>query len=440
MSENPVLSDDERPLSLPQQKKQAKELRDGMRAGTPAALDRFRRHHPKASELAPADMPERFSALADAQLVIARELGVQSWPRLVHHIARMDDARRAIARNAPAPDGARATLHVRCGSDIREGLRAAGFSGEFLEYSDPLCQGPLVRPANDLDPVYFDLRATFIDTHDIGPGPGWQQVRASMIDQQQRLMAAGSFDEIVLWFEHDSYDQLLLARALDVLGRHAGDTPVSIVSLDSFPGIERFNGLGHLSPVALRRIFSDRQPVTAPMVAAGTAVWETLCGPSPLPLHAIATRRALPGLPYMARALIRHLSELPGSRDGLSLTERLTLDILRDGPKRGGHIFRALVLEREPLTFLGDLMFWSILAGLLDADDPALEVIDGGRNDPASATFALTAIGEALAIGMRDFGCCGPVARWVGGTRCFSDPDWRWDPVQQIPVAIPARL
>jgi hypothetical protein len=30
------------------------------------------------------------------------------------------------------------TLHIRCGSDLRDKLRAAGFTGDFLEYSDPV--------------------------------------------------------------------------------------------------------------------------------------------------------------------------------------------------------------------------------------------------------------------------------------------------------------
>ena len=35
------------------------------------------------------------------------------------------------------------TLHIRCGSDIRQTLTKAGFVGDFLEYSDPICEGPV---------------------------------------------------------------------------------------------------------------------------------------------------------------------------------------------------------------------------------------------------------------------------------------------------------
>jgi hypothetical protein len=74
--------------SLEQQRKRARELLRAARVGDPTALDRFRRHHP------------RFAAgsslrLADAQLVIAREAGLPSWPRLVAQL-RGDNRRTRL--------------------------------------------------------------------------------------------------------------------------------------------------------------------------------------------------------------------------------------------------------------------------------------------------------------------------------------------------------
>ena len=58
--------------SLEQQKKRAKELLKAIRAGDPAALERFRRHLPDRQR----------PKLADAQFVIAREYDFESWARL----------------------------------------------------------------------------------------------------------------------------------------------------------------------------------------------------------------------------------------------------------------------------------------------------------------------------------------------------------------------
>lgn len=67
--------------NLEQYKKQAKELHRAASAGVPEALARFHRHHP---QFAKADAAR--SSLMDAQLVLAREHGYESWPAFAHQI------------------------------------------------------------------------------------------------------------------------------------------------------------------------------------------------------------------------------------------------------------------------------------------------------------------------------------------------------------------
>lgn len=61
----------ERP-DLDQLRRQAKELRDAVRRGDAAALERVARHHPC--------WDRHMVSLAASQLVVARELGFASWP------------------------------------------------------------------------------------------------------------------------------------------------------------------------------------------------------------------------------------------------------------------------------------------------------------------------------------------------------------------------
>src|SRR5262249_17997632 len=140
-----------------QQKTRAKELRDAVRAGAGDAIARLRTHHPRAAGLGDDDVGRNLGRLSDAQLVIARELGLPSWPALKAHIESVAEARPAIGTRGRAPDGELATLHVRCGSDIRRSLKDAGFVGDFLEVSDPLCMGPLVHDAD-----FVQVRARFL--------------------------------------------------------------------------------------------------------------------------------------------------------------------------------------------------------------------------------------------------------------------------------------
>ena len=71
------MSNAEPRLNIEQQKNRAKELRDAIRDGNHDAIPaRVMRHHPKVEGVQAAEVPIRFGRLHDAQLVIARELGL----------------------------------------------------------------------------------------------------------------------------------------------------------------------------------------------------------------------------------------------------------------------------------------------------------------------------------------------------------------------------
>lgn len=80
--------------NLEQQKKQARELLDAARAHDAAALARFRAHHPRLGALPDAEWPPSRLALHDAQVVLAREYGFASWPKLKAHIEAVVATRR----------------------------------------------------------------------------------------------------------------------------------------------------------------------------------------------------------------------------------------------------------------------------------------------------------------------------------------------------------
>ena len=72
--------------NLEQQRKQARELLDAAHRGDPDALRRFREHHPQLGTLQGDASSASELSLHHAQLVIAREYGFASWPKLKAHI------------------------------------------------------------------------------------------------------------------------------------------------------------------------------------------------------------------------------------------------------------------------------------------------------------------------------------------------------------------
>jgi ankyrin repeat protein len=94
--------------NLEQYKKQAKDLARDCGLGVTGALARLHKHHPRFSEA----REELRVALTDAQLVIAREHGFESWPKFAAHIttanlersvASLDDPVAAFIRAACVP-------------------------------------------------------------------------------------------------------------------------------------------------------------------------------------------------------------------------------------------------------------------------------------------------------------------------------------------------
>jgi hypothetical protein len=312
-------------------------------------------------------------------------------------------------------DADRTTLHIRCGSDIRDTLRVAGFSGDFLEYSDPVCEGPVPD-----GPDLLLVRARYLAA---GPGRllGLTEAAclAGLADAERRLDQTNRYERVVLWFEHDSHDQLLLAR---VLSRLSGRSNIELICVSDHPSVPRFNGLGQLDADALAALWPSRKPVTPAQCALGTAIWTALRRPDPSDLLAIA-RTGTQALPLAAPALIRHLRELPGVGDGLSLTQRIILTILAEAPSRIGRIFAAMVEGREPLVFMGDIGVLGTIEAMARTIPPVLTIEAGAKPFPRIAR--ITETGVAVLSGARDYLTLNPGERWVGGV--LADGRWRWD-------------
>lgn len=385
-------------LNLEQQRKRAKELLRAVQAHNPDALARITRYLP---------LREAPLRLADAQFVIAREYGFSSWPSIKAHIESLDASKHLVAERG---DRDLATLHIRCGSDIQHTLRTAGFTGDFLEFSDPFCIGPVQDlPVEDL----IRLRASFLSqAFELTEHDALARLRKSY----EALETLDRYERVVLWFEHDSYDQLLLAYLLHRLRMNPPKARLELVAVESIPGVERFIGVGQLSPDLLAWLWRKRRPVQEDLLQLGSQAWAALTASHPQPLEALIAT-GTPVLPMMGGALARHLQELPAPDTGLGLTERLTLEIVRDqGPLTVGQAFAYLLESYDPLPYLGDLMFWWLIQPLVHSPSAAL-VLSEAYQPWAQRRLALTELGRDVLEGHRNWMNYVPTERWIGGIR-----------------------
>ncbi|MGC2695042.1 MAG: hypothetical protein WA738_04550 [Candidatus Angelobacter sp.] len=85
--------------SLEQYKKQAKELLKAHHSADVETIRRIKRSHPRFEKLSKPGLEISKFALADAQLVIAREHGFESWPKFAKRIEMINN--EAAARVNP---------------------------------------------------------------------------------------------------------------------------------------------------------------------------------------------------------------------------------------------------------------------------------------------------------------------------------------------------
>ncbi|MCW2473596.1 MULTISPECIES: DUF1835 domain-containing protein [unclassified Symbiopectobacterium] len=390
-------------ISLVQQRKRAKELLQRIKAGLePEKLALLHRLNPTSNV-----------TLASAQWLIARDVGFDSWPKLKAHVDAI-----AFARRHPhfAADDESKTQHWRCGNDIEHSLRLAGFRGTFHSYTDPLAMGPVQDiPFAD----YRTARCTYIqqafqlDADDVMRRFDEEQA------QWQRLPDA---EHAVLWCEADPYDQLFLIRTLSTLEKQP--QKLELIAVDDIPGVKRFIGLGQLSPDVLAWLWTQRQTVPADALTLARLAWSAWCAPSPVALFTL-TQREHATLPYLSRSLRRLLQELPGINDGLSLTERLSLQyIAQSGPVSLRKVFRELIGQRDPLPYMGDMMFYSAIRPLILGPNPLLR-INTAADTEALQTVELTPLGNDMLNGNAYWLDVAPQSRWVGGV-CLTPREGHW--------------
>src|SRR5262245_30339795 len=100
-------------------------------------------------------------------------------------------------------------LHVANGSSTTATIERTGIPGATSVWCDVLHEGP-VPPGID-DEQLIDIRARFIG--DGTPGaPKWEDVARDMREWRAVIADHAAYDELVLWYEHDLFDQLNLIQ------------------------------------------------------------------------------------------------------------------------------------------------------------------------------------------------------------------------------------
>jgi len=292
-------------------------------------------------------------------------------------------------------------LHITNGESVIHSFSAAHLEGAYLSWLDVLYEGPVPDLPHE---ALSDVRARALSAL------GWGEesaVRAAFAARDATLASFHDHGEVVLWFEHDLFDQLQLIQALAwFAGQDLRGTQLSLVYIPSHEQIPA--------------LMPERKTVTADQLSLGRAAWKAFCAPDPPAIVDLSSQDLSP-LPFLSAALRRWLAEYPSVQNGLSRTEQQLLEAIASGKQHRAAIFVASQ-QREESIFLGDSSAWLRLDRKAQGPAPAL-------HKTAWDQYRLTPFGNRVLGGEADWiRCHGGIDLWLGGVHLAgSDAAWRWD-------------
>jgi hypothetical protein len=321
-------------------------------------------------------------------------------------------------------------LNITDGESVAGTLRESSIPGQVSTYGDLMFEGP--APAGLDAQAWRDTRARFMVEADYASLEEAQQYLKACEDA---LAAFSHHEEVVIWLDHRLSNQLILIKVLDWFSRQdLGDVKLSLICVDSYPGLEPFLGLGSLTAKQLEALTDTRLPVTKEQYQTARAAWAAFTSPNPTEIERFF-ETGTSALPFVATALQRHLEQFPSVDSGLSRTERQALSVLREQGSVSGMRLYVAVQGQEEAVFMGDNQIYRLVADLSRARHPLVQISDPEQDSLGDVT--ITEAGRKVLEGRADHIDLNGIDRWLGGVHLKGDKArWRWDRASERLVAL----
>ncbi len=307
-------------------------------------------------------------------------------------------------------------LNITNGDSALGIMRKANIPGVFLPWQDVLHEGPV--PAGLSLEELSKVRADFIINRGWGT-PG--KIKRSFIERDHVLKSSGQFKKVILWFEHDLYDQLQLLQLLDWFHQNRlKETQLSIICTDQY--------LGTRTPAEMADLIKYEKPVNSQILTLSNKAWSAFRSDTPQQWYGLLNTDTT-ALPFLEQAITRLLEEYPACANGLSRTAQQVLKIVGHGVKQPGILFRRYQQSEERM-FMGDSSFWIILHELLGSEPALLELPACSELTLPSARdqeLAVTAAGKDVLSGKKNWLDIVEPDRWLGGVHLKPGNTWCWD-------------
>ncbi len=308
------------------------------------------------------------------------------------------------------------TLNITNGDSAVNLMEEAQIPGEYLSWRDVLHEGPVPNKLS-LEEL-SEVRARFIIERGWG-APG--EIVDSFTQRDAELSSFDKYDKVILWFEHDLYDQLQILQILDWFYHNPPNrVELSIICSDQYVGM--------LTPEELEGLIKYEELITDSHLKLSGKAWSAFRSSTPEKWCELLTFDTT-SLPFLEGAVIRLLEEYPNCSNGLSRTAEQALKVISDGEKSPGRVFGGSQ-ELEERIFLGDSSFWVVLQELVTSNPPLIVLPDGKELTlPTSIDqeLTITTAGLEVLAGKLNWLEVSNINRWIGGVHLNSKNVWCWN-------------
>ncbi len=306
-------------------------------------------------------------------------------------------------------------LNITNGSATIDLMHQAKIPGDFIAWEDVLHEGPV--PGGLSLKELSTIRAWFIVKQ------GWASKKDVFNRFQQRddaIFNFSNYDQVILWFENDLYDQLQLLQILDWLMKHEwGKTKITMIGEDGY--------LGLLSPSEITRLQQTAQPITSSQMILAEKAWAAFGSKTPEAILDLIDEKS-DTLPFLSAAIVRLIAEYPSVKNGLPRTEQQILEIVNKGVSNPIEVFtQSQALEEH--VFMGDMTFWHRLNHLTICQPNILNITGGALSYKTiqQQKLTITEIGQDILTGNKNFLETTNLNRWIGGVHISSKTPYCFD-------------
>lgn len=294
-------------------------------------------------------------------------------------------------------------LHVLNGDSTLSMMNKQKIEGNKVVWREVLCEGK-TNPAVG-SPEFWQERMNFFETFFEAEQAQFEDYA---IKEFEKLKDFQSYDEVVLWFEHDLFCQInMLALISWFAQQDTSATTVSLVCLGIFENYEKLVALGEIDAKYYPQLFENRRELHQEDFDIASTAWNAYCSDQPIQLLSIKTNKTFP---YLQAALEAHVRRFPSVKNGLNQIENRMLNLVADGVDNP-HKLVGQILKVYPNYGFGDLQYYGYLKRML----PLFKSLQ---------PLLLNENGEAVLAGKKDFQTLIQVDEYLGGAQVSQ---FRWD-------------